>query len=142
LTDPLCFLHFLQTKIGANDITDLVQPIGHAVVPHEINEVFSAVTSETGATIQKIIVDHFTHNFVWPHLKFFCKVDEDPDLVWNDNKHSLCQLTLTECNIRSENGDTQLEKRAWYSARKMIHHKITAMRNDKITALQKTFYGK
>jgi len=81
------------------------------VVPHEINEVFSAVTSETGATIQKIMVDHFTNNFVWPQLKFLCKVDEDPDLVWNDNKRSLCQLTLTECNIRSENGDTLVEKR-------------------------------
>jgi hypothetical protein len=132
----------LTKKTGPNDITNLVQPIRHAVVPHEINEVFSAVTSETGATIQKIMVDHFTNNFVWPQLKFLCKVDEDPDLVWNDNKRSLCQLTLTECNIRSENGDTLLEKKAWYSARKMIHHKITAMRNDKITALQRTFYGK
>jgi len=116
--------------------------LGKEIHPKGNIDLISKVTSETLTKLQKEVVDHYAQNFVWPKIKFFMKLDDDPDLIWNIHPKSLCQNSLAECNICSDNGDITVVKRAWLTIRKLIYNKIRTMRADKTTAIQKAFFGK
>jgi hypothetical protein len=126
-----------------NQEQNVQYPLEHAVVNHDGNDIFSEVTSVSKmGSIRKETIDQFTQKMVWPKIKFFLKLDMDPDLAWSDESGSVCQITLEMNHLKSKNGDIRADKQAWLTARRMIHNKIRIMRNDRIAAIQKAFYGK
>lgn len=109
-----------------------------AVQPHDY-EVHSAMTeSHVGPTVCRITLNQFTQRDIFPFIKFFQRPSEDPDLQFSTESKSICQHTFDRCRMNHR----LFPKETWIQCRKIICQRVTALRNDKNTAVQKAYYGK
>ena len=93
--------------------------------------------------VEQSVVVSFTKYNVFPKLKFFLKVSEDPTMQWSTDAASLCQYVLNGCNIKFDKKSSKRQKQQqWYAIRKVVAEKIVSLRNDKASAIRHAFYGK
>jgi hypothetical protein len=117
-------------------------------VPNEVEatnrstvDVTSAITSHDH--IENSVIISLTKYNVFPKMKFFVKVSEDPTMQWSSDPQSLCQYVLNGCNIKFDEKTTKKQKlQHWYGIRKVVADKIVSLRNDKSSAVRNAFYGK
>ena len=91
-------------------------------------------TTDDRARQMKITLQGFVSNSLFPKLKFI--TDPDVELRYTDDKNSICNLVVRDCNVV---GDQQLW---WASAKNIVRHKISEMRNNKNSAIKTAFFGK
>ena len=148
-----------QQAVGTN-------PVGVAVSPHSaVRAQLAAVTTNlvqapvetivpgtpaagtedlsTLATVQppdlpsSLTINQFTAMHVFPKVKFYGKGNNDTLLDWSTTNNSICQFVLTGCNV-----PTNKRHNYWPIAAKLIHKKITILRNDRPICIRKAFFGK
>jgi hypothetical protein len=72
---------------------------------------------------------------VFPKMKF---VDQDTQLVFSNEKNSVCQFVITRCNLH-----TNISPNEWWKhTQKYVNQTINRLRNDRNTAMKWATLGK
>ncbi len=105
----------------------------------EVNPPSQIYLSRSQSSIDKarqmrMTIQAFVTNSLFPYLKFI--TDPDQELRYSDDKNSICGLVLEACNVV---GDQQ---QWWASAKNIVRQKLSAMRNNKNSAIKVDFFSK
>jgi hypothetical protein len=93
-------------------------------------EKWTATSTGDQTTVNLVVTER-----VFPKIKF---VDRDTQLMFSNDKHSICQFVIRRCNVHS---DISLPN-WWKHVQKFVSQAINRLRNDRNTAMKWATLGK
>lgn len=103
----------------------------------EVSNVTNDSVEDHKVKLVREAIEAYTKNYLFPEIKFFVGISEDPNLSWSTNPRSVCQRVIANSHYHCNNFEE-----AWPRLRRYVYNKLTDVRNDKGQAITKAFYGK
>jgi len=119
-----------------NMVLQPARSFGHESTNETSLTTCSRYSTTSSSIIEKTIVG-FSRDHVWPKLKLIPRGKNDSVFDYSETEGTLCVLVLSGCNIPCDKWQPW-----WPSVKAVVAKTITGLRNNKVAAMRKAFFGK